>query len=77
MVNEYVEAKDLKAQAALDILWFGRPVCVGQLLVTSDAGLNCEFFDLLPALGARNHLRIVLCCLVDMLENLSETALVA
>ena len=29
MVDENVETKDLKAQAALDILWFGRPIGVG------------------------------------------------
>ena len=76
-VNENVEAEDLKTQRALNVLRFGRSVSVCQLLVTGDGGLDRELFYFLPALGARDHFGIFGRCLVNVPENLSETALVA
>ena len=51
-VQKYVDSEHLEAQLVLEILGFGCPLSVSDVVMARDNGLDGHFFQQLPALLA-------------------------
>ena len=68
-VQENVDTQYLEAKLVFKVLRLSSSLCVSDMIMAGDNCFNSQFFELLPALLARDHLGIFLFGCIDGFED--------